>query len=234
MNFKEAIILAGGLGTRLRSAVPELPKCMAPILAKPFIGYLLDYLLQQGIERFILSLGYKSQVIEQYIDTQYGHINRVYSVEEEPLGTGGAIRLAAGNAETNDVLVVNGDTFFRCDISKLAGFHLMCGADCTLCLKPMKHFDRYGMVELNKDYSISGFHEKQYYAEGLVNGGVYALNVKRFLKESLPVKFSFEKDYLEVLHKQRRMFGMIQDAYFIDIGIPSDFEKAQTELIVNI
>jgi D-glycero-alpha-D-manno-heptose 1-phosphate guanylyltransferase len=234
VKFKEAIILAGGLGTRLRSAVPELPKCMAPVLAKPFIGYLLDYLLQQGVERFIFSLGYKYKVIEQYIDTQYGHLNRVYSVEEEPLGTGGALRLAATHAETSDVVVLNGDTFFKCEISKLAAFHLMCGADCTLCLKPMEDFDRYGMVELKKDYSISGFHEKQYYPAGLVNGGVYALNVKRFLKESLPVKFSFEKDYLEALHNQRRMFGLIQDVYFIDIGIPSDFEKAQTELIVNM
>jgi D-glycero-alpha-D-manno-heptose 1-phosphate guanylyltransferase len=234
MKLKEAIILAGGLGTRLRSAVPELPKCMAPILAKPFIGYLLDYLQQQGIETYIFSLGYKHQVIEQYLDTQYPHLNKIYSVEQEPLGTGGAIRLAAAKANTSDVLVLNGDTFFKIDVTKLAGFHFMCGADCTLNLKPMTSFDRYGMVELNKDYSVKAFHEKQYYEKGLVNGGAYALNTARFLAEALPQRFSFEKDYLEALHNKRRMYGVIQDAYFIDIGIPSDFEKAQTELIINM
>jgi D-glycero-alpha-D-manno-heptose 1-phosphate guanylyltransferase len=234
MKLKEAIILAGGLGTRLRSAVPELPKCMAPILAKPFIGYLLDYLQQQGIETYIFSLGYKHQVIEQYLDTQYAHLNKIYSVEQEPLGTGGAIRLAAAKANTSDVLVLNGDTFFKIDVTKLAGFHFMCGADCTLNLKPMTSFDRYGMVELNKDYSVKAFHEKQYYEKGLVNGGAYALNTARFLAEALPQRFSFEKDYLEALHNKRRMYGVIQDAYFIDIGIPSDFEKAQTELIINM
>jgi D-glycero-alpha-D-manno-heptose 1-phosphate guanylyltransferase len=234
VHLSEAIILAGGLGTRLRSAVPELPKCMAPILAKPFIGYLLDYLIQQGIERFIFSLGYKHQVIEQYLDTQYGHLNRMYSVEEEPLGTGGAIRLAATHAKTENVLVVNGDTFFRCDIPSLAQFHHTHDADCSLCLKPMKAFDRYGVVAVDEDQRVTQFHEKQFYEQGLINGGVYALKVGSFLKQHLPAKFSFEKDYLESKQQDKRIYGMVQDAYFIDIGIPADFEKAQTELIVNI
>jgi D-glycero-alpha-D-manno-heptose 1-phosphate guanylyltransferase len=207
---------------------------MAPILAKPFIGYLLDYLSQQGLEKFIFSLGYKHEVIEQYLDTQYGHLKRVYSVEEEPLGTGGAIRLAATHANTKNLLIVNGDTFFRCDIPALAAFHDAHDADCSLCLKPMKAFDRYGVVALNEEGRVAQFHEKQYYEQGLINGGVYALKVRSFLQEELPVKFSFEKDYLESKHNERRFYGMVQDDYFIDIGIPADFEKAQTELIVNI
>ena len=97
---KEAIILAGGLGTRLREAVPDLPKCMAPILAKPFIGYLIDYLQAQGVDTFIFCLGYKHEVIQQYLNTQYGHLNIVYSIEDEPLGTGGAIRLASSHCTT--------------------------------------------------------------------------------------------------------------------------------------
>jgi D-glycero-alpha-D-manno-heptose 1-phosphate guanylyltransferase len=227
----EAIILAGGLGTRLRSAVPELPKVMAPVLAKPFIGYLLDYFTSQGITRFIFSLGYKHEVIKQYLDTQYSHLDIELSIEEAPRGTGGGIRLAADKARSGDVLVLNGDSFFRIDVKKLSAFHTMCGADCTLSLKPMNHFDRYGVVELNRDYSVKAFREKQFYEQGLINGGAYALHVKRFLNEAFPAAFSFEKEYLEKLAGQRRFYGVVQDEYFIDIGIPEDFERAQTELI---
>jgi D-glycero-alpha-D-manno-heptose 1-phosphate guanylyltransferase len=106
----------------------------------------------------------------------------------------------------------------------------MCGAHCTLSLKPMQDFDRYGVVELNKDYSIRLFKEKQFYESGLINGGVYALHAEKFLQEELPQKFSFEKDYLEKFYNTRRMFGVVQDEYFIDIGIPEDYERAQKEL----
>jgi D-glycero-alpha-D-manno-heptose 1-phosphate guanylyltransferase len=232
--IKEAIILAGGLGTRLRDAVPDLPKVMAPVLAKPFIGYIMDYYQQQGIKKFIFSLGYKYQVIEQYLHTQYANCDIGYSVEKEPLGTGGAIRSACGMVTGKTALVLNGDTFFRIDVPRLASFHEMCGADCTLALKPMRDFDRYGVVELNKDYSLQSFREKKFYKEGLINGGAYALDPSKFQKESLPEKFSFEKDYLETHIASRRFYGFIQDQYFIDIGIPEDFERAQTELIQNI
>lgn len=232
--IKEAVILAGGLGTRLRSAVPDLPKCMAPILAKPFIGYLIDYLQQQGIEKFIFSLGYKYDLIEQYLNTQYGNLNITYSVEELPLGTGGAIRLACKTATEKTVLVVNGDTFFKINLTKLASFHHMCGAHCTLSLKPMLNFNRYGVVELKNDYSILSFKEKQFYQKGLINGGVYLLHAAKFLEDNLPEKFSFEKDYLEKYLGSRRFYGVIQDEFFIDIGIPEDFERAQTEIILNI
>src|SRR5215203_5931107 len=117
--IREAIILAGGLGTRLREAVPDLPKCMAPILAKPFIGYLVDYLQQHGINKFIFCLGYKHEVIEQYLNTQYANINIAYSIEEEPLGTGGAIQLACGLAAGQTAVVLNGDTFFKINLATL-------------------------------------------------------------------------------------------------------------------
>ena len=232
--IKEAIILAGGLGTRLREAVPDLPKCMAPILAKPFIGYLVDYLHQQGIEKFIFCLGYKHEIIEQYLNTQYANLNIFYSIEKEPLGTGGAIQLACNLVTSKTVLVLNGDTFFKIDITKLTAFHDMCGAECTLSLKPMLHFDRYGIVQLANDYSVTGFREKLYYDNGLINGGVYALNVPAWLRLSLPQQFSFEKDYLEINAGARRLYGVVQDVYFIDIGIPEDYDRAQTELIQNI
>ena len=236
----QAIILAGGLGSRLRSAVPDLPKCMAPINGIPFISYLIDYLQQQGVTKFILSLGYMHETIVEYIESNYSRftINHPppsfqYSIEQEALGTGGAIRLACSKAIEKTVLTVNGDTLFKIDATKLYAFHSMCGAHCTLSLKPMQNFSRYGTVELNKDYSIKSFKEKQPYTEGLINGGMYALHTEKFLAEDLPKKFSFEKDYLEALFMQRRMFGVIQDEYFIDIGIPEDYEKAKKELVIK-
>lgn len=230
MKINEAIILAGGLGTRLRSAVPDLPKCMAPVNGKPFICYVIDYLQQQGISKFILSLGYKHEVITDFIKKEYSSLDVEYSIENEPLGTGGAIRYACLKTNDGNVVATNGDTLFKADVAKMLGFHAMCGADCTLSLKPMKNFDRYGVVELNKGYSISSFKEKQHYDEGLINGGLYILNTKKFLAEYLPLKFSFEKDYLEALFTKRRMYGVVQDDYFIDIGIPEDYERAQREL----
>jgi len=233
--IKEAIILAGGLGTRLRSVVSDLPKCMAPVAGKPFLAYVISHLEKEGIQKFIFSVGYKNEIIQKYLLEELSTINYQLSIEKEPLGTGGAVKLACGKATEKTVLIVNGDTLFKIDVNKLAGFHDMCGADCTLSLKPMHNFDRYGVVELNKDYSIKDFKEKKFYETGLINGGMYALHVQKFLKEYLPEKFSFEKDYLEKklsLPKsgERRMFGVVQDEYFIDIGIPEDYERAQREL----
>ena len=230
MQIKEAIILAGRLGTRKKSAVPDLPKCMAPVNGKPFIAYVIQYLKQQGVEKFIFALGYKSESFENFLKEEESTIGYQLSIEQEPLGTGGAIKLACLRATEKNVLITNGDTLFKTDVNKLSTFHLNLGADCTLALKPMHHFERYGVVELNDDYSIKNFKEKQFYEEGLINGGLYALNVAHFLNEALPEKFSFEKDYLENLYHKRKMFGLIQDAYFIDIGIPEDYKKAQSEI----
>jgi D-glycero-alpha-D-manno-heptose 1-phosphate guanylyltransferase len=230
MQIKEAIILAGGLGTRLRSAVPDLPKCMAPVKGKPFLSYVIGYYTNQGIEKFIFSLGYKNNLITDYLLQHFSKLDYTTVVETEPLGTGGAIKLACTKAVEKTVLVLNGDTLFKIQADKLAAFHHLCGAHCTLSLKPMHQFSRYGVVELNRDYRIKSFREKQYYEEGLINGGVYALHAGRFLEEPLPEKFSFEKDYLEQFFDKRRIFGVVQDEYFIDIGIPEDYERAQLEL----
>jgi D-glycero-alpha-D-manno-heptose 1-phosphate guanylyltransferase len=232
--IKETIILAGGLGTRLRPVVSDLPKCMAPVNGKPFLSYIIDYLQKQGVEKYILSVGYKSESIIEYLNAEWPMLNVEYSHEETPLGTGGAIKRACAKVSGKNVLIVNGDTMFCVDLNKLSSFHAQHEADCTLSLKPMKEFDRYGAVELDNNDSIRSFKEKHFYKEGLINGGVYGLNAERFIKEDLPEVFSFEKDYLEKYLTKRKIFGVVQDEYFIDIGIPEDYNRAQKELINEI
>jgi D-glycero-alpha-D-manno-heptose 1-phosphate guanylyltransferase len=227
------IILAGGLGTRLRSVVVDLPKCMAPVNGKPFLGYVIDHFQHQGITDFIFSLGYMHEIIEAHLNNQYSTINIQYSIEEEPLGTGGAIKKACSLAKGKNIFITNGDTLFKADITSLQNFHERKNADCTLALKPMKNVDRYGVIELNEDDSIKNFHEKRFYEEGLINGGLYMLNVESFLKESFPERFSFETAYLEKFYTRHKMYGIVQDEYFIDIGIPEDYARASKELGVS-
>lgn len=229
--IKQAIILAGGLGTRLRSVVSGVPKCMAPVNGKPFLHYVLSHLQKEGVNEFIFSLGYKSESIIDYINKTFqSSINYQLSIEEEPLGTGGAIKLACEKVRNENVIIVNGDTLFSVSATSLSEFHEQHHADCTLCLKPMKNFDRYGVVELNADSSVKSFKEKKFYEKGLINGGVYALNVKNFRNKKFPEHFSFEMDYLEKFVGIDKIFGIEQDKYFIDIGIPEDYKRAQEEL----
>jgi D-glycero-alpha-D-manno-heptose 1-phosphate guanylyltransferase len=227
-QVKEAIILAGGLGTRLREAVPDLPKCMAPVAGRPFLFYVINSLRNQGIEKFIFSLGYKHEVIEDYLKTQFPALSYQIVVETEPLGTGGAIRFACEKATEENILVANGDTLFRVDVNKLAHLHHTNKADATLALKPMTNFDRYGTVTLNTDGSVESFLEKKFCEHGNINGGIYILNVPSFTRQQWPSKFSFEKDFLET--GKHRLYGNVQDGYFIDIGIPADYDRAQHEL----
>lgn len=235
--IKEAILLAGGLGTRLRPAVPELPKCLAPVRGRPFIAYVTDYFRQQGIKRFIFALGYKSDHFDDFFRSEFPDGGYAVSLEKEPLGTGGAIRQACGLSIEKTVLILNGDTFFRIGLKALSDFHEEKRADCSLCLRPMTDFDRFGVVELDDEARVSRFREKQYYQAGLINGGVYALDRATFFQEKWPPVFSFEKDYLEKPASGgqdcpiagRRLFGLVQPAYFIDIGIPDDYRRVQEE-----
>jgi D-glycero-alpha-D-manno-heptose 1-phosphate guanylyltransferase len=229
-GINDAIILAGGLGTRLKTAIPDLPKCLAPVNGRPFLFYVINYLRSQGIERFIFSLGYKHEIIEEYLNDQFSTLDYQCSIEKEPLGTGGAILAACYKASEENVLVVNGDTLYKISVADTSAFHFKKGSQCSLVLKPMKNFDRYGAVELNEDNSIKNFHEKKFLKEGLINGGVYILNVQDFMDEELPAKFSFEKDYLEKFYATRKIFATVQDEYFIDIGIPEDYKRVQEEL----
>ena len=226
----EAIILAGGLGTRLRDTVPGIPKTMAPVAGRPFLFYVINYLRSQGTEKFIFSLGHMHEMIESYLDDQFSTLDYQCSIEDEPLGTGGAIRLAISKATEKDVLIVNGDTLFKADLQNARRFHVEKDAETTILLKPMKTFDRYGVIEMDEANRAKDFREKQFYESGNINGGTYIININKFWEINFPEKFSFETDYLEKYCGQRLFYGLVDDAYFIDIGIPGDYERAQSEL----
>ena len=229
----EVIILAGGLGTRLRSVVADVPKCMAPVADKPFLWYLLKYLTKYSVNRVILSVGYLREVIFEWVK-EHKHefpFEFDYAIEEEPLGTGGGIKLALSKANDSNVIILNGDTFFDVNLDALCQCHDSNDKNITLALKLMKNFNRYGTVSLDAmSKTIVSFNEKQYCAEGLINGGVYVINRNAPVFEGLPDKFSFETAVLEPQCAVHNLQGIIQDGYFIDIGIPEDYDKANSEL----
>lgn len=226
----EAIILAGGLGTRLRSEVADIPKSMALIQSKPFMVYCLDQLLSSGTTKVIFSVGYKSEHIQNYFGDNYRGCRIVYAKEETLLGTGGAIKNAMQFVDGDNVIVVNGDSMFLTDLHKQLELHQSSNADVTLALKPMKNFERYGSILLSDEGRIFQFLEKQAIKEGLINTGTYIFNVKSFTSISFPEKFSIERDFFEAKVDQFVMMGHVSNGYFLDIGIPSDFRKAQTEI----
>ena len=225
----ESIILAGGLGTRLRGVIGEQPKCMAPVNGKPFLHYLFTYLQQQHCNHVILSLGYKYEVVLQWLQTTNWSFSIDYVVEDELVGTGGGILLAMQKAIEDDVLVLNGDTMMQTDLNSLLHFHKKNKADTTLTLTDMQQFDRYGTVKMDEDNTITAFEEKSYQEKGTINTGIYAINKAAFLEKALPAKFSFEKEYLEKEIGNEKLKGYKTEGYFIDIGVPADYEKAQTD-----
>jgi D-glycero-alpha-D-manno-heptose 1-phosphate guanylyltransferase len=225
----ECIILAGGLGTRLRSVVNEVPKCMAPVNGKPFLFYLLKYLSNQDINKIILAVGYKHEIIIDWCHQNIKTPEIIFSVENYPLGTGGAIKSALQYVNGKSVFIINGDTFFPVSLRNLLLFHQENNADLTITLKPMEHFNRYGSVEI-AGKRIIVFKEKQYVEKGLINGGICCLQKRVLLNNQFPEKFSFENDFMEKEIDKQYFAGYISDEYFIDIGVPEDYARAQTEL----
>lgn len=226
-TMREAIILAGGLGTRLQSVVSDVPKCMAPVNGIPFLDFIIVYLKNEGISRFIFSLGYKSEIITEYLDTHFADLEKVYVIEDEPLGTGGAIKKACAAVEEQDAVIVNGDTIFNISLPDLLQAHYNQDADCTIALNHLINFDRYGTAEFNSFGIITAFNEKKFCSKGYINGGIYILNVPRFLQKNLPDKFSFEKDYLEKYVADGVFMSAVFYSYFIDIGVPDDYKAFQ-------
>ena len=229
--IKEAVILAGGFGTRLKDTIPDLPKCLAPVRNKPFISYVIDYLLNSGVNRIVFSLYYKSELVIEYLKNHWNHIDYDYVVERQPLGTGGALKLALNNVKSDNVFLINGDSFFNIELNKLLDFHVFNGAEFTIALKSMTDVSRYGTVEIDSLGKVIAFNEKNSsLTEGLINGGIYVVNSNCFKLNKLESVFSLESDYLMTNTTQKKIFGMIFEDYFIDIGVPADYQKANNEL----
>jgi D-glycero-alpha-D-manno-heptose 1-phosphate guanylyltransferase len=222
----EAIVLAGGFGTRLQSVISEVPKPMAPVNEKPFLKFILKYLQKNGVTRVVLSVGYKWEIIERYFGNRFDKMELVYSVEDELLGTGGAIKKALSLVKSNNVFIINGDTFFNIKLSSLS---LKENSLLQLSLKKMYNFNRYGSVKVDESGRVVNFDEKSFKKEGNINGGVYLLNTKIFENFNLPLKFSFE-EFMEKNYNTLNISAKVFKDYFVDIGIPEDYEKAQNEI----
>lgn len=226
----EAIILAGGLGTRLQGVVSDVPKPMAPVAGKPFLQYLLNYLAQYKINRVVLAVGYKHEIISGYFGNNYNGIELEYAIEHEPMGTGGGILNALRYIDNQQSFLLNGDSFFEVDLTALFRHHNQTQAHITLSVKEMFNFERYGTVSLEGSRVVS-FNEKKAVRHGFINGGVYLIDKRTFSYKSLPSKFSFEKEILEEGIDVLSFESLISQGYFIDIGIPEDYARAQTELV---
>ena len=235
----EAIILAGGLGTRLRSAVPSLPKPMAPIKGKPFLGYLFDYWLHQGIKHFVLSVGYKYEVIHERFGTKYKDADVSYAIENEPLGTGGGLLLALKQLRSKEpFLLLNGDTFFAVNLNNLFKYHKNCRADMTLSLVEIKNNKRYSGVLLDKQGLVCSIDSPTESSKtSIANGGVYMIEndlFRKHLKRSLN-KCSLEEELLpQLLIQKKRIAGFASNDSFIDIGIPHDYNLAANVLSQHV
>lgn len=228
-TIDEAIILAGGLGTRLRDSIGEMPKPLAPINDTPFLHYLFEYLREQGITTVVLSVGYKWEMIHDVFGEEYLGISLKYAVEEERLGTGGGIQLALQQIEKELCFVLNGDTYFDIDLSKLQNFHVKSKALCSLAAKGLQHFDRYGTLELSTDGTVMAFNEKKPTEKGIINGGIYCIS--KSIQELFPKKdaFSFETEFLEPNAVTGNVKAMVFDDYFMDIGIPKDYQQFERD-----
>ncbi|MCX7714264.1 MAG: nucleotidyltransferase family protein [Clostridia bacterium] len=222
----EAVVLAGGLGTRLRHVVSDVPKPMAPINGEPFMKYIFEYLIKNAATRIILAVGYKHEIIQEYFGNSYKGVPIVYSVEDKPLGTGGAIKQAFAFCQNENVAVINGDTYYDVDLTEMFDFHLKKQAEITVAVKPMKNFERYGCVVIENGL-IKCFDEKKPTKYGKINGGIYVLK-KSIFGYVGETAFSFEKSVLE--SKSAGVYAFESDGYFIDIGVPEDYCRAQDEL----
>ena len=224
--MRECVILAGGLGTRLHSVVSDIPKCLAIVNKTPFLFYILSFLSKYNFNHYIFSLGYKSDLIIEFVTKLEFIKKKTFIVEEKQLGTGGAIKLALNSLVSDEFLIVNADTFFNFNIDKLFEFHHINKSLCSLTLNYMYNFDRYGSVVMN-DNLIVKFEEKKYKSEAYINSGYVILNKSVFSNTNEDV---FQLESLFTTDKFL-IYGYKTEGYFIDIGIPEDYFKANIDFI---
>jgi len=227
----QAIILAGGFGSRLRASVSDVPKPMAPILQKPFLAYLLDYLSSQGIKEVLLVVHYLREKIQTYFQNKYGNMYINFVIEKEPLGTGGAILNALSYVKdlSKSILVLNGDTFLKLNYKTMLQEHEQNNALLTIALRYVSDASRYGNAIVQNNHMI-GFKENGGIGPGLINAGVYLIHPQLFSAYQLPKHFSFEKDFIRPFCSMIKPHVFLTDDYFIDIGLPQDYAQALKEL----
>lgn len=223
----EAVVLAGGRGTRLAAVVPDLPKPMAPIAGVPFLSYLLQTLVDNGFTRVVLSIGHRAEAIRSYYGDRFKSLELAYCEEASPLGTGGGIRAAMRVARAERVFVVNGDTLAGVDYRAMLAAHP--DDELIVALTPVPDVARYGSVGV-ADGRIAAFREKGSHGPGYINAGVYLMRRELLESLGLPEAFSFEADVLVARRDSVRPAAFPASGYFIDIGMPDDYQRAQTEL----
>ena len=224
--FEEVIIIAGGKGTRLSAVLSDRPKPMAPIHKKPFLSYLLDYLSGYGVKKIVLAVGYMHEKVQSHYGSNYAGMQVSYSVEDRPLGTGGAIKKALGLCTGKSLLVMNGDSFFGIDLQLFYDQFKDSQAIAQLALKKMEDISRYGSITLGENHLIKSFNEKGETGSGLINGGVYALYRDKVLPFLTKESFSFEYDFLGLQVGQQAIRGILFNSSFIDIGTPESYQEA--------
>jgi D-glycero-alpha-D-manno-heptose 1-phosphate guanylyltransferase len=228
-----AIVLAGGFGTRLAAVSGGLPKPMVQVGGRPFIEHVLDLLIDAGIDQVFLAVSYRWEILRDRLGGSYRGASLVYSVESEPLGTGGAILQCFREHGLERALILNGDTLFRINLVEFTKTHMQERALITIALRRLEDTSRYGVVTCSTAGRIDAFHEKSGSRPGLINGGIYLVERHAFDGISLPAKFSFERDFLQKHVRSLRPMAVESDSYFIDIGIPEDLQRARYELTVN-
>ena len=242
----EAIVLAGGLGTRLAGRLNNVPKPMAPVAGRPFLEILLAQLQRAGCARAILSVGHLHEAIENHFGLEFRGMRVDYAIENAPLGTGGAIRAALEHAGEESVLVLNGDTFLDADYAALLRHHERQAAPLTIAVTHCANVARYGgvVIESNTEgeggqsgdgLRVTGFQEKGPTSAspvaGMINAGAYAMRKDLRWPADLPQKFSFETDFLAVRIGSLTPAAFPVTGFFLDIGVPEDLDRAQTELL---
>ena len=226
---RTVVVLAGGLGTRLREVVADVPKPMAPVAGRPFLEYLLDRVADAGFRTAILSVGYMAEVVRGHFGERYRCLDLRYAVEATPLGTGGAIRAALRLCEEASSLVLNGDTFLALDPAAFTRFHTAHGGGISMAVRHVEDASRYGTVVVDNG-RIVRFGEKSHRGEGVVNSGAYVIDTALAVQFPTSDPFSLETDFLVPHSAELRPWAFVTGAYMIDIGIPDDFHRAQIEL----
>ncbi len=226
-----AVVLCGGLGTRLRTVTGDLPKPMVDVAGRPFLEYILDYLVDQGVNKAVLAVSYRKEAIIEHFGNKYKSLNISYSVESTPLGTGGAVKQSIHDRFEHlgqVVLVINGDTLVEYQLGDMLSILNKNNADLVMSLKSMDDTSRYGRVQVN-DRCVTQFEEKKGGLPGLINAGVYLFN--SCLRSEFPTgdSFSFEHDVLEKIVHSHSVLASVTNGYFIDIGVPDDFNRAQID-----